>query len=74
MTNHLENELKNHWYTIEEETVISLEMIKRDRLSKGLPFDEKFKEDFLHAAKTMYLSIFHILTVEFSTISIPIEY
>lgn len=74
MTTRLKNELKNHCYTIEEETVISLEMIKRDRLSKGLPFDEKFKEDFLHAANTMYLSVYHILIIEFSTISIPIDY
>lgn len=61
MTNHLEAELKNHWYTIEEQTVISLEYIRRDRLRKGLPFDEKFKEDFLHAANTMYLSIDYML-------------
>lgn len=54
MTDHWDNELKNHWYTIEEQTIISLEMIKRDRIRKGLPFDEKFKADFLHAANTMY--------------------
>lgn len=54
MTHHLENELKNHWYRIEEETIISLELIKRDRIRKGLAFDEKFKMDFLRAANTMY--------------------
>lgn len=54
MTKNWKNELKNRWYRIEEQTILSLEVIKRDRIRKGLPFDEEFKVDFLRAANTMY--------------------
>lgn len=49
-----QNELKNNWCRIQEQTTLSLALIKRDRIRKNLSFDDKFKVDFLRAANTMY--------------------
>lgn len=41
------NELKKYWCKIEDQTKLSLQLIKRDRIRSGLLFDEKFKKNFL---------------------------
>lgn len=46
------NELRKYWSTVEKQTKLSLQLIKRDRIRSGLVFDEKFKSNFLRSTYT----------------------
>lgn len=48
------NEIRKYWCKIEEQTKLSLELIKRNRIENGLPFDDKFKANFLKSAYEKY--------------------
>lgn len=48
------NELKKYWCKIEDQTKLSLELIKQDRIRSGLPFDDNFKNNFLRSTYTKY--------------------
>lgn len=51
-TTNWQDELKNYWLKIEDDTKSSLRLIKQDRIRRGLPFDDNFIENFERSANT----------------------
>lgn len=49
-----QDEIKQFWCKIKDQTKSSLKLIKEDRHRAGLAFDEIFKENFLRSANTKY--------------------
>lgn len=53
-----QDEIKRFWWKIQEQTKYSLNLIKQDRIRRGLAFDETFRVNFLRSANTKYKTIY----------------
>lgn len=53
-----QDELNKYWIMIDEQTKSSLQLIKSDRIRKGLTFDDQFYDEILRSTNSRYQIIF----------------